>query len=85
MNVCKKISKFVSASLSGYLSPSTRILSPIVGLEYFKDTTRISHENKIKIEFETAKQPEFEPGSPGPKNAVLTIKLHSIDEYTWIF
>ena len=31
------------------------------------------------FEFETAKQPGFEPGSPGPKAATLTIELHSID------
>ena len=32
----------------------------------------------FRFEFETANQPGFEPGSPGPKLAVLTIEiLHS--------
>ena len=32
-------------------------------------------------EFETANQPEFEPGSVRPKAAMLTIELNSIDLY----
>ena len=36
----------------------------------------IIRENSI---FKTANQPGFEPGSPGPKVAVLTIELHSIN------
>ena len=31
------------------------------------------------FEFETANQLGFEPGSPGPKAAMLTIELHSFD------
>ena len=31
------------------------------------------------FDFERAHQPGFEPRSPGPKAATLTIELHSID------
>ena len=33
----------------------------------------------FRLEFETAEQPGFEPGSPKPKAAMPTIELHSID------
>ena len=51
-------------------------------------TTRLYYSNKLnfRFEFETAHQPGFEPWSPGPKDAKLTIDLHSIDhldDYVW--
>ena len=33
----------------------------------------------FQFEFKAANQPGFEPGSPGPKAAIQTIKLHSFD------
>ena len=35
---------------------------------------------KTQFEFETANQLGFQPGSPGPKAAMLTIELHSSDK-----
>ena len=41
----------------------------------------VVHEKlKFQFEFETANQPGFEPRSPGPKMAIQTIELHSIDQ-----
>ena len=34
----------------------------------------------FQFEFETANQPGFEPGSPGPIAPTLTFELQSIDE-----
>ena len=54
---------------------------PIAGLQYFLEyhTFVLFVKLNFLFEFETANQPGFEPGSLGPKGAMLTIELHSID------
>ena len=60
------------------------------GTCYYRVTVlaRVPHAciiNEISIlnfEFKTANQPGFEPRSPVPKEAILTIELHSIDLLT---
>ena len=49
--------------------------APIAGLQYLHYSWKLN----FQFEFETGNQPGFEPGSPGPKVATLTIELHSID------
>ena len=71
-------------SLSGYLSPPTRLPPPITGLQYFLEYHRLvlCLKTQFLYEFNTANQPGFKPRSPRPKAATLTIKLHSIDKLT---
>ena len=75
------ISKFVSASLSGFLLPPLKV-SPVAGYSTCKITTRLynSWHSFFLFDFETANQSGFEPGSLVPKAARLTIELHSIDK-----
>ena len=81
------VSKFASASLIGYSSPPTRV-SPIAGLQYLLEYQTLVLFVKLNFwfEFETVTQPGFEPGSQGPKAAMLTIELHSIDKcFSYLF
>ena len=68
--------------LSIYLSIPTR-MPPIAGLWYLLETICLYYSWKLnfQFEFEIAKQQGFEPGSQGPKAAILTIELHSIDYF----
>ena len=54
-------------------------MPPNIGcpLEYYMLVLFVK--TQFLIEFQTANQLEFEPGSPRPKVATLTIELHSID------
>ena len=57
-------------------------MPPIAGLGYLLEYYMLVLFVKLdfRFEFETANQPGFEPRSPGPKTAMLTIELHSIDD-----
>ena len=71
------VSKFVSASLSGYLSPPTRV-SPNAGLQYLIEshTLVLFLTLNFQFELETANQLGFEQESLGPKElATLIIEL----------
>ena len=67
-------SRFASASLSGYLSPTTRVYH-IAGLAYLiEDQTLVLFVAlKFRFEFKTVKQPELEARSPGRKAGMLIL------------
>ena len=74
-------------NLSGYLSPPTRLppiagsqllARAIVGLYYLYNTTYIIDLNSIIYR----SSPGFEPGSPGPKAAILPLCYASLTTFT---
>ena len=62
-------------------------MPPIAGLRCLLEYNMLVLFVKLRfqIEFETVNQPEFEPGSQGPKAATLTIEFHSIHKLMEIF
>ena len=61
-------------------------MPPIAGLQYLLEyyMLLLFMKTKFLIWIQTANRPGFEPGSSGPKAAMLTIELHSIDNTKFI-